>query len=518
MTIKFGPILNFRGGSDTVWKVGVLVGTDAATPPALGWEAGGKSGKPAATPLANSGNGGAGLSLWRFDCDVPRGAKPVVASHSVNGAKWNFAVPARDSAPAMAYASCNGFSAMKLMKSTSVPNALWDKLNAKHAQAPFHLLLMGGDQIYFDSTWEEIPELQDWAALPTAKGVKVTPAQKMKVLLRDYYRGLYPKRWSQAAPAQAFATIPTLMMWDDHDIFDGWGSYPSAPHDLQGCAVYREIFGHARDNFALYQQQCAPGKRHPLALAGQDKFSFGCRVGSVAILAPDMRSERSETQVLSPESWKTIFDWLEELPASGAKGGGVKHLFVMSSIPVVYPDFSMLEGMLGFFPGRQELGDDLKDHWTSVPHRQERLRLIHRLLDFGARKKCRVTLLSGDVHVGAVGVIQSGRYGADHPAAQVVNQLTSSGIVHPAPPGMVLFFLENVVGKSMSDDREITSEIVQIPGTQHHFIGARNFLALQPDAEDRYWANWHLESESHPYTKAIHPVGFKMGAAKLPEQ
>ena len=515
MTIKFGPILNFRGGSDAVWKVGVLLGTDTGTPPALRWDAGGATGSPIATPLESFANSGTGLSLWRFDCDIPRGAQQVTATYAVNGVNWDFAVPSRDSAPAMAYASCNGFSALKLMKSTKVPNALWEKLNAKHAQSPFHLLLLGGDQLYFDSMWEEIQELQDWAALPTAQGVKQQPSQKMKDLLRDYYRGLYPKRWSQAAPARAFATIPTLMMWDDHDIFDGWGSYPE---NLQNCAVYQEIFRHARDNFALYQQQNAPGTRHPLALPGQEYFSFGCRIGSVAILAPDMRSERSESQVLGAKSWKAIFDWLEALPTSDAPAGGVRHLFVMSSIPVVYPDFSMLEGMLGFFPGRQELEDDLKDHWMSLPHRQERLRLIHRLLDFAARKKCRVTLLSGDVHVGAVGVVQSGRYGTDHPSSQVITQLTSSGIVHPAPPGMVLFFLENVVGKSMCDDRDINSEIVQIPGTQHHFIGARNFLALLPDAEDRYWANWHLEAEPHPYTKTIHPVGFRMGAAKLPEQ
>jgi hypothetical protein len=121
-----------------------------------------------------------------------------------------------------------------------------------------------------------------------------------------------------------------------------------------------------------------------------------------------------------------------------------------------------------------------------------------------------VTLLSGDVHVGAVGAIQSGRYSENPGAPQVINQLTSSGIVHPAPPGMVLFFLEHFVGKATSDDRDIRSEIVPIPGTQHHFIGARNWLALAPDAELRYWANWHAETEPHPFTKVIHPPGFEM--------
>ena len=175
----------------------------------------------------------------------------------------------------------------------------------------------------------------------------------------------------------------------------------------------------------------------------------------------------------------------------------------------------MLEAALGIFPGRQELEDDLKDHWTSVPHRQERLRMIHRLLDFSAKNACRVTLLSGDVHVGAIGTVRSTRTSADDSSTRVITQLTSSGIVHPAPPGMVLFFLENVTGKDMSDDRDISSEIVEIPGTRNHFIGARNWLALAPDAEHRYWANWHAENEPYPYTKTIHPADFAMATAKV---
>jgi hypothetical protein len=39
---------------------------------------------------------------------------------------------------------------------------------------------------------------------------------------------------------------------------------------------------------------------------------------------------------------------------------------------------TLLEKLLGIFPGRQELEDDLRDQWLSIPHRQERLRLIHR--------------------------------------------------------------------------------------------------------------------------------------------
>jgi hypothetical protein len=41
------------------------------------------------------------------------------------------------------------------------------------------------------------------------------------------------------------------MTWDDHDIFDGYGSYPRR---LQTCAVFRGLAGVARRFFLLFQQ------------------------------------------------------------------------------------------------------------------------------------------------------------------------------------------------------------------------------------------------------------------------
>jgi len=173
---------------------------------------------------------------------------------------------------------------------------------------------------------------------------------------------------------------------------------------------------------------------------------------------------------------------------------------------------------LSIFPGQQALEDDLRDQWNSTPHKQERLRLIHRLLDFSAARKCRVTLLSGDVHVGALGVIRDIRDDtrADGGGTgQQITQLTSSGIIHPPPQGAALFFLENVVGKEMSTDRGISSVMLQFPGTRQYYIGTRNWLALEPDAQHRIWANWHIEGEPYPYTQVIHPVNFEMPKASV---
>jgi hypothetical protein len=288
-------------------------------------------------------------------------------------------------------------------------------------------------------------------------------------------------------------------MWDDHDIFDGWGSYPVKQHE---CEVYQGIYKVARDCFRVFQLQSSDALPAAGLLPGQPAFNYAQQVGSYGILALDLRSERTCERVMSDASWMAAYAWLDQLQ-------GCSHLLVMSSIPVVHPEFATLENLLRVLPGQQELEDDLQDHWTSRTHRQERLRLIHRLLDWAKNKNGRVTILSGDVHVGAVGVIESGRSGAPV-NTRVINQLTSSGVVHPAPQAMALFYLEHVGDRVETVDRDITATMYPFPGTQHRYIGARNFLSLEPDsgpaARDRLWANWWVENEKTPYTKAIHAV------------
>jgi hypothetical protein len=184
----------------------------------------------------------------------------------------------------------------------------------------------------------------------------------------------------------------------------------------------------------------------------------------------------------------------------------------MVSIPVVYPGFALLESALGIFPGRQDLQDDLRDHWTSRPHRGERLRLIHRLLAFSESKECRVTLISGDVHVAACGTIESRRKPSRGDNTDVITQLISSPIVHVPPPGVVRFFLDQRGGSEEEIDRGIVGRILQFPTTQDRFLSSRNWLSLMPDEDAtagdpfRIWAQWWVESDlEHPYTKVIHP-------------
>lgn len=516
-----GPILQFLGNQNNTWGVSVLLLTAPGDPPpTLQFNAPAQAGPPSSGAVP----GYAGTA-WRIDIAIAQSAAPQAIDYQCNGKAYRFQVPALGGSPNLGYVSCNGFSDLRVKKTLKEPQALWLKLARLHQEidrvdtttyGPLHLLLMGGDQIYSDDLWTALPEMLAWTDLPWAQRVKAPFTATMQSALQTHYAQHYIDHWSQPEQAAMLASVPTVMMWDDHDIIDGWGSHPT---DLHESPVFQGIYAAARAAFEIFQRQMLHGAPPPATLPAQAHHNSAYRFGSTGLLVLDMRSERRPRhgdvnatggqlfaeQVMSETSWRAVYQWLD---AHAKVGGDMKHLYVMSSIPVVHPSFELLEKMLGVFPGQQELEDDLRDHWTSPPHKAERLRLIHRLLQ-ASETGTRVTILSGDVHVAAVGVIESDRTDI-RDNARIVNQLTSSGVVHPPPLGVALYFLEQACKQVETIDRGITGSMYEFPTTSHRMIGCRNILTIQPDAPgkgDRVWVNWWAEGEPHPYTKVIHAVG-----------
>ena len=517
MAIVMGPVLSFRGADDATWKVSAVIVTDGA-----------------AAEVTAGGTPAPGVALWkvknrtayRHAFSFPIKAAGSTGSYAAAGKTYKIAVPGEKDAPRMAYESCNGFSSSKLMKSVNDNNFLWKEMSARHAKAPYHLLLQGGDQVYADEMWETQQVMKDWVALSWKKGNAAPVTQEMTDVLTAFYFNLYVERWSQPEVAKVLATVPSITMWDDHDLIDGWGSYPE---ERQTCKVFGAIWKAASKAFAVFQQHLDDTEQRPGSISGMrpdatakfpvtaGAFSYGYNINGISILAIDMRSQRTvDDHVITKEHWDEIFKWLDERPEGC-------HLIVMSSIPVVYPGFDTLETVLAFVPGHQDLEDDMRDHWRSRPHKAERLRMVHRLLGMSALKKIRVTLVSGDVHVAALGIVESTR-DPKGGGENIINQLISSGIVHPGPGGAVLFALRYLFDSDDEMDRGIVGRMAQFPGSQTKFIGSRNYLSIEPDDRKkmkpddklRLWCNWVVESEilaakeekraPADYTKVIHAL------------
>jgi len=268
--LLLGPVLSFRGlGTDGSWKVTALIGIeDQARVPPVTVE-GRKAGKPVIL-LQHAGH-----TYLRYDlsCKLRKNERRVPYSIEGVGEAWHFTVPGKGYAPRMAYVSCNGFSDPSGMrKLVKAENAVWADLLCNHdkdirpagyeldkeqlwhearthdqGNQRFHLMLMGGDQIYFDSIWEDLKLLKRWIGLTREEQLQYPVDADLEKEIEDYYFKHYSERWLPHArsgwgsadkpldAAQAMARIPTVMMWDDHDIFDGWGSVPIAPR----CSAVR---------------------------------------------------------------------------------------------------------------------------------------------------------------------------------------------------------------------------------------------------------------------------------------
>ena len=367
---RLGPVLQFLGCVDSQWGISALVVSDNAdTAPRLVF-----STTPLAVTRASTPVPGQSFTAWRFDFAVPQTSNPQTISGQIGGQNFSFHVPALGAMPSMAYASCNGFSEPRALKKIPEPHALWARLGRLHtlqdrvdtqAFGPFDLLLLGGDQIYSDTMWAVVPELVEWTQMDWYTRTHTAFTASMQLSVQAFFSNLYIERWSQTDMAAVLASVPAVMMWDDHDLMDGWGSHPQ---DLHESPVFQGIFQVAKAAFELFQRQMM-GAPAPATLPGQSGHSSGYRMGPAGLLVLDMRSERrprSESQtaggavlqterIMSDISWRAAYEWLDAQQAAG----GLRHLFVMSSIPVVHPSFASLEKFLGVFPGLQTLEDDL---------------------------------------------------------------------------------------------------------------------------------------------------------------
>ena len=506
MKIQMGPVLNLRRAHAEHWHVSALVVTaKTAAPESLTFK---RTGSPDGAAMEAPAK-----ELWvhqdqaayRYDMEVRRDANRATrVEYGFGGTPrpWSFHVPAAAGKPRMAFASCNGFSSAGEIKKVQDKNRLWTHMAALHAKDPYNVLIMGGDQVYADQIWEACPAIKAWVETPFETRRRRRFSSAMAAQVKRFYFNLYRDRWHQPEVEGMLSSTPTVMMWDDHDIFDGWGSYRP---EIQTCRVYEGIFDIARDHFAVFQQQVDPraAEDHPSKVAGQGGFTVALDLGDYAILALDARSERTQARVLARETWDAVWAWTDQLRPADA--GGPKHLLVVVAVPVLHADFGSLETVLDWVPGEQDLEDDVRDHWQSPGHRKERLRLIHRLLGLMARTKIRATMLSGDVHVACLGAIESELSGRRGERAHVINQLTSSGIVHPPPQKLLGHVLERLSDKPEPIDRGITGTMLPFPAKRKKFVVARNFLSLEPDdRDDRLWANWYVEGEERePATKVI---------------
>ena len=426
--------------------------------------------------------------LWRYDFALPLGDVASSREYAIGDRSWRVHLPARTEPLRIAYTACNGIPFTDAGDRTPQRNERWRHLAGRHAVAPFHLLLQGGDQLYADTIWEEVPELHAWQQQMEDDRRRAPFTAEMKRHVADYYWARYLELWSQPDLVPLLAAIPSLMMWDDHDIFDGWGSYDTAD---QASPVYQGIYSIARNCFALFQLAARPDKL-PAGLGDRrgGHFGYAYRIGDVGIIVPDMRSDRTPTQVMNTANHAWLGQALDRC-------ADCRQVLVMTSVPLLHADlsfferFTVIERLLAKMRALPQQRDDLIDQWRSIGHRDECGRLLRRLVDFSAATGARVTMLSGEIHLGARGVVRDGEVAID--------QLTSSGIVSPPPPTLITRLFDLLSRGRLRMGAGLSAEILPIPGLGQRYLNARNWLELTISNDGAVEAAWHAEGRERPF-------------------
>ncbi|KAG2425950.1 hypothetical protein HXX76_013323 [Chlamydomonas incerta] len=405
----------------------------------------------------------------RFMIRVPVAAQQTKVNYGVSvsgqklkpqeGEHFHFYIAGYKQPAHWGYYSCSGFSldvpAEKREKYWGGMKPLWEDVKKVHEKKPLHLLVGGGDQLYNDDVWT-VPELKPFLDMSRKTPADRDAKQKaeftdsMRAAVGAYYFHHYAVHFAQPIIADMYALVPQVMSWvsEGVDIFDGWGSYP--PY-LQSSAVFKGIFDLANTWYSVFQQHCTKYEKPMVSI-----YELG---GSTAVVTCDQRHRRLRDQILPLEHYMRLTMLCTNLPPH------VRHVVIVFTVPVVYPHIrggqkilsclstECMSGMLaklGVSPmnhfNEPELMDDLDDHWTARSHQEERRFLIEHLQMLARYRGCRVTLLSGDVHVCGAGHLYS------HPTPpteqgllhdyRYMPQIVSSAIANPPPPSGLMKVLE----------------------------------------------------------------------------
>ncbi len=150
---------------------------------------------------------------------------------------------------------------------------MWKHLGAAISSGDGPAFLLGlGDQVYADDAWR-----------PGKSALKrMTPTAREQL-----YRDIYQDYLGIPEVQDVYSRCPSFLMWDDHEIRDGWGSYKR-----DATEVYRkQMLEAAAAVYGDFQLAHNPYAAHGAGLADPGYYAF--QYGEIGFIVPDLRRHRS---------------------------------------------------------------------------------------------------------------------------------------------------------------------------------------------------------------------------------
>jgi len=356
----------------------------------------------------------------------------------------------------VALVSCNG---VYEMPDTEQRYILWQRLSEQIKAGNVDIIIHAGDQIYSDPLVEKYQKKIDKAG---------SMSDSLEKNLTEEFRRLYVEQsWSSPEVANVLASCPSIMMWDDHDIYDGWGS-----NDKDSEPSHRIFFHAARQTFNEFQAVLNPAR------IDANSFACGFYHGDVAFLLLDGRTHRmyKDSCILGSEQRDLARKWLAALPQT------CHRLYLVLGIPPVHAKVNIFLAIQNWLPIDRAYGADLRDTWVSPRNMRECTALMEVIFEFlQTHPSTDLTILAGDVHVGSIGLLEHSDGGDSTETKSIVWQITSSGIGSPAPTGFTAWLLEWVTRSSLLLGAGVEGRLLPIMPNRNDILLRRNFAILKLD-------------------------------------
>jgi hypothetical protein len=293
------------------------------------------------------------------------------------------------------------------------------------------LLAFVGDQVYADDNLS--PETRKYIA--SHRGPDEGAGHEVANV--DEYTFLYAESWRPGPIQWLLANLPSVMIFDDHDIRDDWNTSQTWRQQMHETSWWHERITSGLLTYWLYQHlgnlspaeletdpllhalRSAEGDGEPLlrehasrADAVADgapgiRWSFRRDYGPVRLIVLDSRCNRvvdgKQRLMVSDPEW----DWFVQQCT-----GDVDHLLIATSLPYLLPpgihgiealDEAIAEGQWGARAAglgeKVRQGADL-EHWAAFKESFNRMRTLIGEVARGdkGRPPATITFLSGDVH------------------------------------------------------------------------------------------------------------------------
>lgn len=341
-------------------------------------------------------------------------------------------------------------------------DALWAysrRLQAGIEKLPDGLLLIG-DQVYAD---EVSPETLEF--MRSRRDVSQPPGEEVADF--EEYTRLYREAWSDPDIRWLLATVPSVMIFDDHDVIDDWNISWEWVADARSQPWWEDRITGAFMSYWIYQHlgnlappELADEQLYGRAGAGEDiserlreqsrqadrdtaasRWACFRDFGRSRVLVVDSRAARvlgdGRRDMVDDGEWA----WITELSR-----GEFDHLIIASSLPVfLSPGVHHLEAwneaVCAGAWGRPAawLGERLRraldlEHWPAFQRSFEKMMQLLRDVASGASgvaPPASVTIVGGDVHNAYVAEISLGRFDAEHSR---VHQVVCSPFRNPLGP------------------------------------------------------------------------------------